>query len=119
MPKQFHWEGDLTTNLRTMDFNIKKGVVAAANYTATAANSYMKQNAPWTDRTGAARSGLGSKVEINATSVAIVLYHSVEYGVYLEVNNGGRYAIIQPTMEAMIPILGAALARLVFKEIVA
>lgn len=58
----------------------------------------MKQEAPWTDRTGAARRQLLAEVEQDAQKVALVLSHGVPYGKYLELSNGGRYAIIGPTV---------------------
>ena len=58
----------------------------------------MKQEAPWTDRTGAARRQLLAEVEQDEQKVALVLSHGVSYGKYLELSNGGRYAIIGPTV---------------------
>lgn len=63
--------------------------------------AYAKQNAPWTDRTGQARAGLGTNVYAQGTEVIIELYHSVDYGYWLEVIQSGRFAIIMPTLEAL------------------
>ena len=60
--------------------------------------SQMKQEASWQDRTGAARRQLLAEVEQDEQKVALVLSHGVPYGKYLELSNGGRYAIIGPTV---------------------
>ena len=58
----------------------------------------MKQEAPWADRTGAARRQLLAEVEQDDNKVALVFSHGVPYGKFLELSNGGRYAIIGPTI---------------------
>lgn len=95
---------------------IKRGMVAAANYVAPLAEAHMKQNAPWTDRSTAARDGLNAQVLVSTNGVAIVLYHTVPYGIFLEICNGGRYAIIEPTMLIMSPVFVKAIGRLAFKN---
>ena len=61
---------------------------------------YMKLNRPWTDRTGNARAGLRADVLTEGDNVAIVLSHSVYYGVYLEYAMEQRFAIINPTIRS-------------------
>ena len=58
----------------------------------------MKREAPWTDQTGAARRQLLAEVEQDDDKIALVLSHGVPYGKFLELSNGGRYAIIGPTI---------------------
>lgn len=57
--------------------------------------AWAKQNAPWQDRTGAARAGLHATAE----GTTITLAHGVPYGIWLEVANGGRYAIIAQAID--------------------
>lgn len=72
---------------------------------------YAKQNARWEDRTGAARDGLTAEVDDRGLfEKAIVLYHTAEHGIWLEVRWNGEYAIIQPTIEAMGPVVMAELS---------
>ena len=111
---KFRLEGDLVGNLQEFDQKAKRAMVAAAEYVAPQAEQWMKQNAKWTDQTGAARNGLGTKVVDNGSSVAIVLFHSVPYGVFLEVRWGGKYAIIEPTIQTMAPLYVEAVGRLLF-----
>jgi hypothetical protein len=66
---------------------------------------WMRENAPWDDRTGDAREGLGASVERHGLDYSLTIFHGVEYGVYLEVRWNGRYAILQPTIEHWGPHL--------------
>lgn len=70
---------------------------------------HMQTNAPWSDRTGEARQGLTAEAGQEGTNFVITLYHTVSYGIWLEVRWSGRYAIILPTLELMGPQLMARL----------
>lgn len=61
--------------------------------------AYGKQNAPWSDQTGAARAGLETEVSDGLGEIYIDFAHTVEHGVWLEVIQSGRFAIIMPTLE--------------------
>lgn len=114
MATGWRMEGDMQVKLNQMGPTVKRGMVAAANYTAPLAEAHMKATAPWTDRTSAARNGLGAKVVVSTNKVAIVLFHSVPYGVYLETRWGGRFAVINPTIAIMGPVYAKAVGRIVF-----
>lgn len=64
---------------------------------------YAKDNAPWNNRTGDARAGLKAEVDAHLTTPSLVLMHTIEYGVWLEIRWSGRYAIIMPTIEEFGP----------------
>lgn len=66
---------------------------------------YMQANAPWEDQTGDAREGLSGAVESVGSMESLILYHTVDYGIWLEIRWGGRYAIVIPTLESMGPEL--------------
>ncbi len=70
-----------------------------ADHFAAVLESYAKQTAPWTDRSGAARQGLAGLAVKAATGVTIILAYSVSYGIFLELKNAGKYAVIIPTLE--------------------
>lgn len=69
--------------------------------------AHMKQHAPWQDRTGNARNGLTAVATMtrqgSTTRITIDMGHSVDYGVFLEKANAGRYAIVDPTADAFGP----------------
>jgi hypothetical protein len=76
---------------------ILAAIIQVCQVYAGEAEGYMKNNAPWKDRTGVARANLHSKVIIDKDNIVIRLSHGVEYGVYLEYAHGGKYAILNPT----------------------
>jgi hypothetical protein len=65
--------------------------------------AYAKANASWEDRTGDARAGLTAEGRQRLVAYYIDLYHTVDYGIWLEVRWSGKYAIIIPTLEVMGP----------------
>jgi len=85
------------------DYGVSKHVAAAgslATHFAGVLEAYAKANAPWHDRTSNARQTLFSVVDVEKERVILYLSHGMEYGVFLELCNAGRYAIILPTLEA-------------------
>lgn len=74
--------------------------------------SYAKQNAPWTDRTGNARRTLsGFVVSDDAGSLLIGVAGHMPYSPKLELFYGGRYSILAPTVDVYAPtILSAAVS---------
>lgn len=75
------------------------------------AASYARDNAPWVDRTSNARNGLMAKHNaVPMVKHTLVIYHTMPYGIWLEVRWSGRYAIIGPTMLHMAPELAKMVA---------
>jgi len=94
----------LQRNLEELPDRVDAYVHATVDYGSQKVVAYAKQNATWTDRTGAARSGLRTITEwVPRKRHAIVLFHSVTYGIWLEVRFAGRYAIILPTLQVQGP----------------
>lgn len=68
---------------------------------ASDVQAYAQENAPWEDRTGAAREGLIAQAGAEADgTIYLTLAHTVEYGRWLELIRNGQYAIIMPTLES-------------------
>jgi hypothetical protein len=106
-------------------------IQAAATYWGQGIQDEARQDAVWEDRTGNARGGIffavdgfglntitgevtpEAKSEMDdvtiesgdAQTLIITLGHTVFYGKFLELSNGGRYAIIMSTMESNLPNL--------------
>ena len=98
----FKWDStEITRNLAHLNQRVdrKLDIIFAAQ--ATRGEAYMKINAPWTDRTGAARSGLYTKYHKTGNTREILFSHSVAYGIWLEVANSGDYQIILPTLRVI------------------
>ena len=73
---------------------------------------YMQSHAPWSDQTGNARRGLqGQVVWHDETHFTIMLGHGadIEYGIWLEVKDGGKFAIVAPTARLFGPLIGGKL----------
>lgn len=108
----FRWvkppSAELIPNIDAYGQRVRAAVRAVADYIGQKMQNESRQNAPWQDRTGNARSGLFSAVqEASQDLVAIYLSHghSVYYGVFLELARGKRYAIVMPTIEANLPVV--------------
>lgn len=83
---------------------IHQGVKTLAERYSVEIEGWMKENAPWIDRTGNARQTLYSEVtDIANEAVIIILSHGVEYGVFLELAHAGSYAVITPALDHFIP----------------
>jgi hypothetical protein len=99
---QMSWTGDerLMNVVRETDAKVKRIITGQFMYHADLATMHAKVHAPWTDRTGNARSGLHSGVSIGMDQEFWELYvaHSVFYGIYLETRFSGKYQIIAPTI---------------------
>jgi hypothetical protein len=80
------------------------GVSEITRGMAREVQNYAKLNAPWEDRTGDARDGLHAEGDYSFTKYTITLYHTVEYGIWLEIAYSGNWAIIMPTIEHYAPI---------------
>jgi hypothetical protein len=107
----FHWYYDtLTPSMAVFGAVVEGAIEEVVEHYAGEVQDYAQENAPWSDRTGAARDGLTAEASSHGTTHEIVLYHTEEYGIWLEIRNSGEYAIILPTLEVMGPRVMAALS---------
>ena len=105
----------LKLGIKEMDRKLNRAIFAVAKYYDGRAEAHMKHHAPWTDRTTNARNGLFAKAaKLAKGTYAIILAHSVTYGIYLE--NGTRKMrarpIIVPTMRLYAPKVMASLTKI-------
>lgn len=91
-------DGDLRRNVRKLPSDVDRKVADVVDYNGAYAETYIKTKAPWTDRTSAARSGLTAISSGSGGSYEILMAYSVTYGIWLEIANDRRYAIITPAM---------------------
>lgn len=96
-------EDTISGNLNIGEGEIFGSVTDILRDAAGAVRDYAQANAPWNDRSGLARSGLDTDVYEESGTVNLVLFHTVDYGLWLEVIQSGRFAIIMPTLEALAP----------------
>ena len=87
----------LLDNLERAEIKSQVAIKMFANEGAKKFQNYAKLNRPWT---GHARQRLIGWVETFSDKTRIYISHGVDYGVYLELCNERRFAILQPTVNA-------------------
>jgi len=88
----------LRRNVRSLPNNVRRAISATVDRRAALTTADLKTGARWTDRTGAARSGLVAIPIHGRTFEEIFMSYSVTYGIWLEVAHDRKYAIITPMM---------------------
>jgi hypothetical protein len=108
---QINWIG-LEAIVTDLQEQAQKGVALEAPMAQLAKDiqQYARTNAPWQDESSAARDGLTAEVQTRpGGETAVILFHTVDYGVYLENANGGVFSIIIPTLEHFAAQMGTRL----------
>jgi len=135
MQSGFKWvvspEQRLIPAIRKYGQDVLVAVQAVANYWGQSVQDEARLSANWTDRTANARGGLFFAVDGfgldtitgtvtpdaksqmsdvavesgDANSLVITLGHTVFYGKFLELSNGGKYAVVMSTIEKNLPWL--------------
>lgn len=86
---------------------VHQNVVRLAERYTDKIETWMKQNAPWTDRTGQTRAALYSDVlDMTNEAVVLILGHGEEKpGIFLELANAGRYSVVFPALDHFLPLI--------------
>jgi hypothetical protein len=115
----FHWEVPPEEGLPLVLKNYTEAMFTTGRRVAAqrAADmvAWAKSNAPWQDRTGDARSGLNAIVkdyEFVIAEITIGYDAETDYSIWLELANGGKYAIISRTIDMWGPRLMADMQRI-------
>lgn len=110
MASSFEWDTSRFKSATHMEDKLQRALYGVVKFWDGPVEEYMKHNAPWTDRTTNARNGLSATAQKSGRTVAgstfaIVLSHSVDYGIYLEAGTKNMKArpIILPTIERYAP----------------
>lgn len=95
------WRGreDVKAGMRRYGADVRAATLELAREWAPILETYAKTNRPWEDQTGNARQSLFAFADQDGATTTIYLSHGMPYGVWLELRNQGRYAIILPTLE--------------------
>lgn len=86
---------------------IEADIVTLADSLTDQVAAWMKENARWTDQTGAARAGLYADIiHVAHEAVYLLMSHNVtlEYTWYLETAFAGRYSILDDTVDFWWPV---------------
>lgn len=84
---------------------IHSAILRLAEFYAPQMEAWMKSNASWVDRTANARQTLWAEEIDFVDSIVLAFGHGVEYGVFLELANAGKYAILGPAIDHFAPKL--------------
>jgi len=103
---------EVRRNLKDWGGRQRAAAIALAKDWSGQLEGRAKTGASWTDRTGNARSGLFGSVEVRGDHVFIRVGHSMEYGVFLELANDGRFAILKSTINKAVPEIQESYRRL-------
>lgn len=93
----------LLDGLGRMKVRTEQAILMFAQTQATKFESDAKSQARWTDRTGHARQRLKGTVEKVPEGYKIKLAHGVDYGLWLELANEKKYAIVEPIIRTKSP----------------
>jgi hypothetical protein len=86
--------------------NMERPVVITARMQAEAEREKtMSDRQPWKDYTKQARDGIVGQAYKDDNAMGIRLMHTTNYGVYLELANDGKYAILRPTLHQIAPAI--------------
>ena len=101
MSSSVKWVGDakVRRNIGVYGATAKGVIREGLDYWAPQIETDAKTNAPWTDRSGNARSGLHAYTEAEDGVGRLYLSHRMFYGIFLERRWAGRYAIVMPTLQ--------------------
>jgi hypothetical protein len=107
------WRSTLVSAAEEYQQTIRGMLLDLANIWSARLVDAAQSDAVWTDRTANARQGLTAEVIDRGDVIEICLFHTMEYGIWLEVANDGTYAIIMKTVDRMAPGFFAAARALV------
>lgn len=107
----------LADSIAAHDLKVKRVIAGQFMYHKGEAETFMRNNAPWTDRTGNARAGLHAEVNVidQGKAFEMIMAGSVPYQIWLEVRFSGKYAILQPTCDYIGALLISRLAESIAK----
>ena len=88
----------LLGNLEKAEVKSQVAIEMLATEGAKKFQNYAKANRPWTDRTGHARQRLTGWIDVLSNKIRVNIGHGVDYGIYLELCNEKRFAILQKTV---------------------
>ena len=106
----------LNQKMNTLGPKMGVALLMYMNTKATQIEATMKANRKWTDRTGMAKAMLSAKVsQPDDNTIRLTLAQGVEYGIWLELANEKKYAIISPTLKSEAPKIIKGLNKIMSK----
>lgn len=96
---------DMLNGLTKIENRAERAIQMFAETAAKQMESDAKEQAKWTDRTGAARRGLTGDTSKLSNGVRVRLSHTVSYGIFLEFAHEKKYAIVGPIVDLSAPFI--------------
>ena len=93
---------EVIKNLTELEGRVKAGLEVVGQTVGAQMKSYAQANAPWKDRTGNARGGLDYDCKWEGTTLDISVFHTVDYGIWLEIAHAQRFAILQNARDSQV-----------------
>lgn len=90
----------LLQKIDDMDLKAVTFIKMVAQNGAQKMENYAKVHRRWKDRTTHARQRLTGYTEVSGERIRICIAHGVEYGIYLELAHGKKYAILQEAVNS-------------------
>ncbi|KOR24196.1 hypothetical protein [Clostridium sp. L74] len=101
---EMHGLDEAMKKLKEFTPKLKGALVLDSLQIAADMEKWAKANKPWTDNTHHATLFLKATVKWTNTNILMVaLSHQVDYGVYLELCNEGKYAILERAIQEFAP----------------
>ena len=97
--------GEFNSSCAEKQAKVKAGAQIVMRSVGAQIKAYAKATARWIDRTGNARQGLDVDENFSDDKLEIVLYHTMEYGFWLELAHQRRYKILEESIKAKVPDL--------------
>lgn len=103
----------VVNNINQLSASFKAALEILMNTAAVEMVNYAKSNKPWVNRTGNAVNGLRQSVEwLTDEVIVITVYHTMDYGVWLELAHQRKYKILEQCIRSKAPELVSAAGRL-------
>lgn len=109
-------DSSLENNLDNMAEKATVALLMLMSTEAARVECQMKRERPWFDRTGDAKESLTARVsQPSRNKIRMTLSHGVDYGIWLELANEKKYAIIAPTLNKEGPVIENKLKGFMYK----
>ena len=95
--------GNMLKGISEMELKTKSALGLYADSVAKKMETHAKTNFTWAPRSGRAHQSLNGTWKWIGDKARVELSHGVEYGIWLELCNEKRYAIIKPTIDKISP----------------
>lgn len=95
---------EVINNLSNIPKKLKVALLLDSKNVASEMEKWAKANAVWEDQTGDARKRMKAHVKWEGPNLlSIKMSHHVDYGVYLELCNEGKYAVLDKSIKEFVP----------------